>query len=204
MIDTVPHTKKTWPSGLQSFEDSTHRIAEDCGRQEVTIEGAIEAQHDMPVYAWLPGQYDLHLEPWRYLEGLDPYITGDRVDVWFESGRCMTVDINDCKLRFFVDAAKLENIMKSKTLSPGDTFRAKSPIGMTKYDYMIATFTVDKVSESGIVYATGECDDVTLLGKPFRGKKIWKNRRFKFNDRAERYDEFQPTMRGHGFYQVED
>ncbi|MEO0568294.1 MAG: DUF2761 domain-containing protein [Pseudomonadota bacterium] len=107
-IETVPHAKKTWPSGLTSFEDGVHLRAEECGRQEVTIEGALAAQCDMPLYAWIPGEAGLGLDPWRYLEGLDPMRDGTAVDVWFESGSCVRVDRDDSRIRFFVDAKNLK------------------------------------------------------------------------------------------------
>lgn len=113
-IETVPHSKKVWPSDATSFEDVVHSQAERCGRQEVTIEGALAAQCDMRIYAWIPGQHEFDLDPWRYLEGLDPMRDGASVDVWFENGSCRNVP-RDCPLtrdhsaiRFFVDAKNLK------------------------------------------------------------------------------------------------
>lgn len=107
-IEIIPHNKKTWPSGITSFTDPVQSHAERIGRQEVSIAGAIDAQLDMPIYAFLPGQSDLDLDPWRYTEGLDPHTNGAGFDLWFDSGACKTFDLDDCPIRFFVDKSKLE------------------------------------------------------------------------------------------------
>lgn len=110
MIRLIAHAKKEWPSGITTFEDPVHRLAEDCGRQEVTIEGAIEAQNNMMIYAYLPGQHEFGLDPWRYLEGIDPYVGGELADIWFESGACKNINVDECDIRFFVDAKNLNNL----------------------------------------------------------------------------------------------
>lgn len=107
-IETIPHDRRTWPSGMTSCTDPVQSSAEQIGRQEVSIAGALEAQHDMPIYAFLPGQSDFGLDPWRYTEGLDPHTNGAAFDLWFESGTCKTFGRDDCPIRFFVDKSKLE------------------------------------------------------------------------------------------------
>lgn len=110
MIEQVTHTRKHWPSGLVTFSDPVHRHAEEIGRQELTIEGAIEAQNHMMIYAYLPGQSEFNLDPWRYLEGIDPWISGDKADIWFESGACKNVQLDDCPIRFFADIKNLQKL----------------------------------------------------------------------------------------------
>lgn len=107
-IETIAHVKTTWPSGMQTFSDAVQSAADRIGRQEVSIHGAIDAQDHMMVYAYLDGQDDLGLDPWRYLDGIDHYRNEDKIDVWFESGACKTLPLADCPIRFFVDAKNLD------------------------------------------------------------------------------------------------
>ena len=107
-IETITHAMQTWPSGLSTILDPVQSAADRIGRQEVSVYGAIDAQDQMMVYAYLDGQDDFGLDPWRYLDGIDHYRNEDKVDVWFESGACKTLPLADCPIRFFVDAKNLE------------------------------------------------------------------------------------------------
>ena len=106
-IELIPHGKKIWPSGQESYRDTVHLLADECGRQEVTIAGGIEAQNYMPIYAFIAGQHEFGLDPWCYVEGIDQYRDGDRADIWFENGSCTTVELDNSPIRLFVDSKNL-------------------------------------------------------------------------------------------------
>ncbi|MCV6826025.1 MULTISPECIES: DUF2761 domain-containing protein [Halocynthiibacter] len=108
-IEIIPHEKTRYPSGVEAYIDSVHSLASRTGRQEVTLAGAVEAQYHGNLYAYLTKSGELGLDPWRYLEGVDPYINNDRFDVWFENcPNPITVTKEDTKgIRLFVDSALL-------------------------------------------------------------------------------------------------
>lgn len=109
MIEVVPHRKIKYPSGIQAFADSVHYSAHTIGRQEVTVNGAVEAQTRMPVYAYIPRCAEFGVDPWRVLDSIDLYITSDKADIWFESGNCQTIHTTEYNetIRFFVDTKNL-------------------------------------------------------------------------------------------------
>lgn len=110
MIEQVKHTYRKWPSGLKTFNDPVHSDADKCGRQEITIKGVIEAQCDMTIYAFSTINHEFGIDPWRVIEGIDPWIDGKKADIWSASGACSTILIDDNEWRFFVSKKDLEKL----------------------------------------------------------------------------------------------
>ncbi len=67
----IEHSKRIWPSGFVSLTDAAQAEAERCNRQEVTAEWylTVGLDHDMQLWAWLDGQSDCGLDPWRMIDG---------------------------------------------------------------------------------------------------------------------------------------
>jgi len=67
----IEHTKHTFASGLCHFTDQAQAEAEHCNRQEVTADWymTVGLDHDMQLWAWLDGQSDYGMDPWRMIDG---------------------------------------------------------------------------------------------------------------------------------------
>lgn len=69
----IEHTKHVYASVTVYFTDPAQIAAEHCKRQEVTAEWylTVGLDHDMQLWAWIAGQDEFGLDPWRMIDGPD-------------------------------------------------------------------------------------------------------------------------------------
>jgi hypothetical protein len=67
----IEHTTHTFASGFVQFTDRAQAEAERCNRQEVTADWymTVGIDYDMQLWAWLDGQSDDGMDPWRMIDG---------------------------------------------------------------------------------------------------------------------------------------
>ena len=94
MNGIVAHPNFNWQNGPAVNADNHPDFwdAEQCGRQAVTVAWYHEHGVDKPAYYWNRYAYETGMDPWQSIDGVDPYIHSDVSDIWFESGRNITVD----------------------------------------------------------------------------------------------------------------
>jgi hypothetical protein len=67
----IKHRKITFGSGSVVFTDNVQCNAEHVNRQEVTADWylTIGLDNDIQLWAWIDGQYEYGLDPWRMIDG---------------------------------------------------------------------------------------------------------------------------------------
>lgn len=83
--------------------DAVARIAwRDCQRVEIDLRTAAKLI-DEPRWQYAVDDADLGLDPWRMIEGCDPWRDGSKMGVWFGSGGDRVFEIDDVpdNFRFF-------------------------------------------------------------------------------------------------------
>lgn len=72
-------------------------VHERTGRVAITIEQALKrVDVDRPSYLFTQSAEEYGLDPWRMIDGLDPHVEGDRVDVWFANGVMTMMRRDEC------------------------------------------------------------------------------------------------------------
>ena len=82
------------------------REAAQCNRVPMTVErfAASDLNGWRNAYWFSDDAYDFGLDPWAAVEGVDPHVDGVHYDVWFESGKTITVP---GRVQLFVPAKHL-------------------------------------------------------------------------------------------------
>lgn len=62
---------------------------------------------DAAAYWWIEHASSFGGDPWALVEGIDPHMDGQHFDVWFASGKCLTVTPGATLYLSAADAAKL-------------------------------------------------------------------------------------------------
>lgn len=72
-------------------------VHERTGRVAITVEQALKrVDVDRPSYLFNPQLEEYGLDPWRLIDGLDPHVEGDRVDVWLASRSMVMLRRDEC------------------------------------------------------------------------------------------------------------
>ena len=67
----IEHAKLVYAGGAVVFTDVAQAHAEQCKRQEVTADWYLTTgiDHDMQLWAWIEGEVEFGLDPWRMIDG---------------------------------------------------------------------------------------------------------------------------------------
>jgi len=107
---------------INASDDPEAWAADQCGRQGVTVEWFFR-QMDPDTPAWV---YDSHanecgLDPWREIEGIDPFVDGERFDLWMITGKGHEVQKD---FRIFVQVKAIPEEARSQLVT-GEEYRRK-------------------------------------------------------------------------------
>ena len=110
---------KAWLNDPRRLPPNTAgAVDHETGRVCVLVEdyAGSSLNGDAAAYWLTPSESDL--DPWALVEGVDPRTDGQHFDVWFASGKCMTVAAGATLYLSASDAAKLVQQKTCATEAP--------------------------------------------------------------------------------------